>query len=98
MRHIATQLILVCAAMLPIHSYLNATYFTLRAGGEAMATFIYDSVYIWGCIIPVAFVLSRFTNISIIPLYITCQVLDAMKIFIGTYMLRKGKWIRNLAA
>ena len=97
-RQIATRLILICAVMMPVNSYLNATYFTLRAGGEALATFIYDSVYIWCCMIPVAYVVSRFTNISIIPLYILVQCLDAMKIFIGTYMLKKGRWIRNLTA
>ena len=86
------------AVMMPVNSYLNATYFTLRAGGEALATFIYDSVYIWCCMIPVAYVVSRFTNISSIPLYILVQCLDSMKIFIGTYMLKKGRWIRNLTA
>ena len=95
-RQTATSLILVCAVMMPVNSYLNATYFTLRAGGQALATFVYDSVYIWCCMIPVAFVLSRFTSIPILPLYIVVQALDAMKIFIGTYMLRKGKWIQNL--
>lgn len=96
-RQIATWLILICAVSLPINAYLNATYFTLRAGGEALATFIFDSVYIWCCMIPVAFVLSRFTDISIMPLYIVVHILDAMKIFIGSYMLKKGNWIRNLA-
>lgn len=97
-RHTATQLILICAAMMPVHSYLHATYFTLRAGGEALATFLFDSCYIWCCMIPAAFVLSRFTDIPIIPLYIICQCLDAMKIFIGNRMLKKGKWIQNLTA
>ena len=97
-RHMATQLILICAVMMPIHSYLHATYFTLRSGGKAMFTFIFDSGYVWCCMIPVGFVLSRFTNISIIPLYAICQSLDALKCFIGTYMLKKGSWIQNLTA
>ena len=96
-RHIATQLILICALMLPVHSYLHATYFTLRSGGEALATFIFDSGYMWCCLIPVAFAVSRFTSISIIPLYFLCQCMDAIKIFIGNHMLRKEKWIQNLA-
>ncbi len=95
-RQIATKLILICALMMPIHSYLHAIYFTLRSGGEAMATFIFDSGYVWCCMIPVAFVLSRFTDIPIIPLYFLCQCMDAMKILIGTRMLKKGKWIQNL--
>ena len=95
-RSIATKLILICALMLPIHSYLHAIYFTLRSGGEALATFIFDSGYVWCCMIPVAFVLSRFTNMPIIPLYFICQCMDGIKVVIGTHMLRKGKWIQNL--
>ena len=95
-RHIATRLILIGALMMPVHSYLHAIYFTLRSGGEAMATFIFDSGYVWVCMIPVAFLLSRFTDLPIIPLYFICQSLDAIKIGIGTYMLKKEKWIQNL--
>ena len=97
-RRIATQLICVCAVTMPIHSYLNATYFTLRSGGKTLITFIFDSGYIWCCMIPVAYVLSRFTDMPIIPLYIICNSLDILKCFLGAYMLRKGSWIQNLAA
>ena len=96
-RHIATQLILVCAVTMPIHSYLNATYFTLRSGGKTLITFIFDSGYVWCCMIPVAFVLSRFTDLPILPLYIICNSLDVIKCFIGARMLKKGSWIQNLA-
>ena len=97
-RQIATKLIVICAVMMPVHSYLHAIYFTLRSGGEAVATFIFDSGYVWTCMIPVAFVLSRFTNMPIIPLYFICQCMDAIKILIGRRMLKKGKWIQNLTA
>ncbi|MBR4291911.1 MAG: MATE family efflux transporter [Oscillospiraceae bacterium] len=95
-RQMATQLILICAVMMPIHSYLNATYFTLRSGGKAFVTFVFDSGYVWFCMIPVAFLLSRFTDLSIIPLYIICQCLDSFKCIIGSRMLKKGSWIQKL--
>ena len=97
-RHTATQLILICAVTMPVHSYLNATYFTLRSGGKTLVTFIFDSGYIWCCTIPVAFVLSRFTNLPILPLYLICQSLDILKCFVGARMLKKGSWIQNLTA
>ena len=40
--------------------------------------------------------LSRFTGISILPLYIICHALDLLKCIIGAYMLKQGKWIQNL--
>lgn len=97
-RHIATQLILVCAVTMPIHSYLNATYFTLRSGGKSLITFIFDSGYVWCCVIPVAFVLSRFTDLPILPLYTICQALDLIKCVIGARMIKKGNWIQKLTA
>ena len=95
-RQIATWLILVCAVTMPVHSYLNATYFTLRSGGKTLITFIFDSGYVWVCMIPVAFLLSRFTDLSILPLYMICQSLDLLKCVIGSRMLKSGTWIQNL--
>ena len=97
-RRIATWLICVCAVTMPVHSYLNATYFTLRSGGKTLITFIFDSGYVWCCMIPVAFILSRFTDLPILPLYIICQSLDLIKCVIGSRMLKNGSWIQNLTA
>ena len=95
-RRTATWLICISAVMMPVSSYLNATYFTLRSGGKTLITFIFDSGYVWCCMLPVAFILSRFTDMPILPLYAICQSLDFIKCFIGTHMLKKGSWIQNL--
>ena len=97
-RGIATVLICISGITMPLHSYLNATYFTLRSGGKTLVTFIFDSGYMWVCMIPVAFVLSRFTDLPILPLYAIVQSLDFIKCFIGARMLRSGSWIQNLTA
>ena len=97
-RQTATWLICIGAVTMPMHSYLHSTYFTLRSGGKTLFTFIFDSGYIWVCTIPVAFVLSRFTDLPILPLYIICQCTDILKCFIGARMLKKGSWIQNLTA
>ncbi|MGM9549216.1 MAG: MATE family efflux transporter [Faecousia sp.] len=95
-RQLATQLICVCAAMMPFNSYTNATYFTLRSGGQTLVTFLFDSCFVWVCCVPLAFCLSRFADISILPLYILCQSTDLIKCAIGAFMLKQGKWIQNL--
>ena len=97
-RGIATVLICISGITMPLHSYLNATYFTLRSGGKTLVTFIFDSGYMWVCMIPVAFVLSRFTELPILPLYAIVQSLDFIKCFIGARMLKSGSWIQNLTA
>ena len=91
-----TQLICVAAVMMPFNAFTNATYFTLRSGGQTLVTFLFDSCFVWVCLIPVAFCLSRFTAVPILPLYIICQGMDAVKCALGGYMLKKGTWIQNL--
>ena len=95
-RQLATALICINAVMMPFNSYTNATYFTLRSGGQTMVTFLFDSCFVCGVCVPVAFCLSRFTQIDIIPLFLICQSLELAKCTIGAYMLKQGKWIQNL--
>ena len=95
-RQLATWLICVNAVFMPFMSYANATYFTLRSGGQAMVTFLFDSCFMWVCCVPLAYCLSRFTDIAIVPLFTICLSTDLLKCAIGRTMLKKGKWIRNL--
>ncbi len=95
-RHLATMLICINAAMMPFASYTNATYFTLRSGGQTMVTFLFDSCFVWVVCVPLAFCLSRFTDIPIVPLFAICQGTDLVKCALGAYMLKQGKWIQNL--
>ena len=95
-RHLATMLICVNACLMPFISYTNATYFTLRSGGQTMVTFLFDSCFVWAVCVPLAFCLSRFTAIPIVPLFAICQGTDLIKCVIGAFMIHQGKWIQNL--
>jgi len=96
-RHLATQLICISAFMMPFNSYTNAAYFTLRSGGQTTVTFLFDSCFVWAVCVPLTYCLSRFTGMPIVPLYMISQGLDLFKSAIGAYMIKKGKWIQNLA-
>ena len=95
-RSIAVGLICLTAVMMPVNSYNNAMYFTLRSGGQTFITFLFDSGFSWGVCVPVAFVLSRFTTLPILPLYGICVGVDIFKIFIGKPLLNKGVWINRI--
>ena len=43
-----------------------------------------------------AFVLSRFTGLPIVPLFLCCQLADIGKCVVGLIMLRRGVWIQNI--
>ena len=95
-RHLATQLLLIGAVMLPVIAYTNAAYFTLRSGGNTFVTFLFDGFYMLVVVIPLAYVLTRFTDLPIIPVYMICQISEAVKAVIGFVMVRKGVWVNNI--
>ena len=95
-RALSVKMILVSSFMIIFHSYANAAYFTLRSGGKTFITFLFDSGFLWVCSVPLAFCLSRYAKLPILPLYMICQIPDMLKCLIGAYMLKKGSWIQNL--
>ena len=95
---LATALLQVAAGCMPLAAFIHASYFTLRSGGKTIVTFLFDSVFLWCVSIPVAYVLSRFTGLPIIPLYLCCQLLDIIKCVIGFILVKKGVWLNNIVA
>jgi putative MATE family efflux protein len=95
-RQLSTSLIRISALCMPLYGFTNAAYFTLRSGGKTVVTFLFDSVFVWVCSIPVAFCLSRFTAMPIVPIYLTVQLLEIIKCGIGFVLVKKGVWIQNL--
>jgi putative MATE family efflux protein len=97
-RTLAMRLLQVAACCMPIWAFMHSTYFTLRTGGKTIVTFLFDSVFLWAVTTPVAFVLSRYTGLPIIPLYLSCQLLDLIKCAIGFVLVKKGVWVNNIVA
>lgn len=95
---LAVKLMREAAIFMPLGSYLNATYFTIRSGGKTFITFLFDSVYLWVICWPLAFVLSRFTDVPILTMYFIVLSLDFIKAAIGTVMLSKKIWIQDLVS
>ncbi len=95
-KEIAKMLIIATGIYMPIVAFNHATYFTLRSGGQTIITFLFDSMFMWVVAIPFAFILSRFTNIPIFELYLACHLIDGVKVIFGTYLLKKGVWIKRI--
>lgn len=95
-RDLASSFIRVSAACMPLFGFIHTTYFTLRSGGKTGITFLFDSVYLWVVSIPLAYVLSRFTGLPIVPLYLICNAVDILKCLLGFILLKKGIWLHNI--
>ena len=95
---LACSLLYVSAAAMPMNTYTNSCYFTLRSGGKTVVTFLFDSAFLWCISVPVAFVLSRFTAMPILPLSIAVYALDLIKCAMGFFLVRRRKWVNNIVS
>ena len=95
-RTLATGLLLISALYMPINGYASAAYFTIRSGGKTYVTFLFDSVYACLVVSPIAFVLRRFTDLPILPLFLVCHLIELGKCVIGFFMIRSGIWAQNI--
>ena len=95
-RDLTRQLLIIAGCALPIHSFAHVTYFTIRSGGRTVITFLFDAVYTWVIAVPLAFILTRYTALTIIQIYFCVQFVDILKVVIGLIMLRSDFWARNV--
>ncbi|MBQ8208858.1 MAG: MATE family efflux transporter [Clostridia bacterium] len=95
-KSLATFFIIVMACYMPMSSFLNGSYFTLRSGGKTWITFAFDSLYVWCVNVLLAFILTQYTSLSIYPIYIICYGIDILKCISGYVLVRSDLWMNNL--
>ena len=61
-----------------------------------MITFLFDSVFSWVIPVPLAFVLSSFTQLPVLGVYAIIQSMDMIKVVVGYILVKRGVWITNL--
>ncbi len=93
---LASKLLWAYAFFMPSMAYTNAVYFTIRSGGKTFVTFLFDSCFSWGVVVPVAYVLSRYTSMSVVWMFICVQAVEFIKGVIGFFLVKRGKWINDL--
>ncbi|MCI5701068.1 MAG: MATE family efflux transporter [Lachnospiraceae bacterium] len=97
-RELARRFIRVSAIAMPVCAFCHSAYFTLRSGGKTVITFLFDSVYTWVLVIPVAYILAHFTELHIVMVFFLVQFTEIIKAVIGFFMVKSGKWLVNIVA
>ena len=95
-RTLAATLICVIAAVMPFQGFAQVTYFAIRAGGKSFITFMFDAGFMWLVSVPLIYILSRFTQVPIVPLYAMSHCTMILKCVVGALMLKSDAWIQNL--
>ncbi len=95
-KELASQFILIAAAVMPLCAFSHCTYFTLRSGGKTVVTFLFDSVYTWVLVVPFAFYLARYTVLPVTVVVFLVQFTEIIKVIIGFFMVRSNVWLNNI--
>lgn len=90
-------LVRIKSIMINIYAFNVCIFFILRAGGDVVSTMVMDSGFLWVAGVLVSTVLSSFTTISLITLYIIVESLDLIKLMIAAYFFKKERWVKNIA-
>lgn len=95
-RTLATTFITIQACVMPLWSFSNACYFTLRSGGNTLITFVFDSVFTWVVMIPLVFTLTKFTLLPIVLIFFIVNFSEIIKVTMGYIMVKSNKWMNTI--
>ncbi|MDY0209814.1 MAG: MATE family efflux transporter [Acholeplasma sp.] len=92
----ATQFMWVIASLMWIFAFNAGIFFILRAGGMVIITFVFDALFAWVVAVPIAILLSIYTDLPILLIYIIVEGVSVFKGLFGIHLIKDGKWARNL--
>lgn len=95
-KELATVFIIISALVMPLCAFSHCAYFTLRSGGKTVVTFLFDSVYTWVIVIPIAYMLANKTSLSIQTVFFLVQFTEIIKVIIGYFMVKSDVWLQNI--
>lgn len=95
-RQLATYTMACFALTMPAAALATSTYYTIRSGGLAFVTMLFDSVYAWVIVIPVAALLSFVFKLDYKIMLPLVLVTENLKLLPGLILVHKGIWIKQI--
>ena len=84
--------------MMPLVALTNVEYWTIRAGGRTYITMLFDSVFTWVVLVPLAWVLIHRTGLPMLSVYALVNASEIIKTVIGLILVKKGIWVQNIVS
>jgi Na+-driven multidrug efflux pump len=81
---------------MPPWVYMNCQQAIARSGGDTAMGASTDSVITIFIMIPMVFLLGKFTQIGPVFMYLSVKLLDIIKLVIFHIWLKKERWLKNL--
>jgi Na+-driven multidrug efflux pump len=95
-KELATYMMVVTAICMVANSLAVATYYTLRSGGLAILTFLFDCGYAWMITVPVALILAYVVGADIKVLFFAVTLAECSKCLLGLFLTSKVNWARKI--
>lgn len=93
----AENLLRIIGLIYPVSVITVSLFFILRAGGDTLGVLIMDSGTMWCLVIPVGFLLVKYTSIPLYGIFISVQSFEIVKMLFGFYRYRSYNWVKNIA-
>lgn len=95
-RSLAQKFIIIYGCFQPVYAISNVEYFSLRSGGKMLITFLFDSLFSWIVVVPVAIALIWGTALGAVLVYLVVQFTELLKAILGYFYVKRGSWLHNL--
>ena len=98
LRHTATLISLIMSVLCPLQFVYGFCFFCLRAGGDTHSAMLLDSGYMWVVPVPAAVLMGIFLpgRIALWVAVLIVQFLMYAKVFPALWILKQGKWVKNI--
>ena len=96
-QQICRQMVLIMAFYMPVWVYMNCQFAVSRAGGDTVMGMIVDGIGNVCIVIPGIFFMALCTSIGPVMMYAIIKFVEAPKIIIAHFWLKKERWVVNLA-
>lgn len=96
---LAYQLILINVGFIVIYGYNAMSYYTLRAGGDSLRSFLLDQLPTYLVGLPLVILLSHYRlewGIGILAIFLASKSTDVVKLFFSIRIIKQGTWLNNL--
>lgn len=95
---IASSMMRIFCMIAPPLALTHSSYFTIRAGGRSVITFLLDSGFTWVCMFGASWYIGHYTEMSILPFFFISRSMEILKAVIALALLKSGVWIRNFVS
>lgn len=98
LKTLSTQIALISGFLSPLGFIYGFCFYCMRAGGDTKNAMLLDSGYMWLVPVPTAFIIGTFFpgRLPIVLAAFIIQLLMNSKAILALFVLKKGRWIRNI--